>query len=86
MKLRSPIDIEADYDNMVIDEFPNIDDAKQLLTDTKRLLKNEKEYLTYLVDSGQTHITEAIDRDILHHQEITGHLSKVVKEKKRGTS
>jgi len=86
MKLRSPIDIEADYDNVVLDEVLNIDDVKQLLIDTKRLLKNEKEYLTYLIDSGQTHITEAIDRGILRHQEITGHLSKVVKEKKRGAS
>jgi len=77
MKLRSPIDIEADYDVMTLHGFPDHDETKQLLMDTKRLLKNEEEYLSYLVESGQTYMIDALDRDILRHKEIVEHLSNL---------
>ena len=77
MRMRSPIDIMADFRILRLNNFEDYEQVKKLRKDVKVLLKNMREYVAYLVESGQTSLSEAVDRDILDFEDVSKRLYSV---------
>ena len=77
MRIRSPVDIMADFRMLQLNNFEDYEEVKQLRKDVKALLKNMREYVAYLVESGQSSLTEGTDRDILDFEDISKRLFAV---------
>ena len=78
-KVRSPVDIMADFRMLQLNNFEDYEEVKQLRRDVKALLKNMREYVAYLVESGQPSLTEAVDKDILDFEDVSKRLHAVKK-------
>lgn len=84
--LSSVTDIKWKLARLEAEEYP-LEDSKQLLHDVKRLLKSERDYLTYLLSvytrdgpkgSG---IIKGMDANILEHEEWAKLLCAKIKAK-----
>jgi len=73
-KTRSPVDIMADFRMLRLNNFKDHEEVKKLRRDVKVLLKNMREYVAYLVESGQSSLTEAVDKDILEFEDVSKRL------------
>ena len=71
MRVRSPVDIMYDFRMLQLNNFEDYEEVKRLRRDVKALLKNMREYVAYLVESGQPSLTEGTDRDILEFEDVS---------------
>jgi len=78
-KVRSPVDIIYDFNMLRLNNFEDYEAVKQLRRDVKALLKNMREYVAYLVESGQPSLTEGTDQDILDFEDVSKRLHAIKK-------
>ena len=84
MKLRSPVDILHDYRMIKINGPPPHEDLLQLRRDVKAVMKNMREYVAYLIESGQKRLCDATDQDILEFEDVSRNLTKMLKISRGG--